>query len=248
MLINFLFDELLNDFDGTDLITYNKYNNKYDFKLRSEEDQIEEDYDRYQFRLHINSDSSPFMFINLNIDEIKLSIEDLNIEYLELTRQYKTDLMNAFNSCIYESGFNSIICERFTYALFHMIYVNGNPTYSIDTDTFCNIGDIEVPKAIEPVKDPRQDVRTKAWIGAVKLRDEFKCRRCGSNERLNAHHIIPICSEPDLAFDINNGISLCEKCHIEFHSKYGNSNIGHFECYEFIRGVENSEHGENGAT
>jgi len=225
-------------FDGIEMPyeVYNSTTNKYNFNLKSESDEIEDDScPGFEFKLHINKDSSPYIYYVLKLESLKESIESLDIS------PKKLGLAESFNSVVYDSAFVSEIIEQFTYGLFHMVYVNGNPTYNIDVDVLTEFDCIELPKVDEVVKDPRQDVRTKAWNGAVKLKDGFKCRRCGSDSRLNAHHIIPICAEPQLAFDINNGISLCERCHVDFHSKYGNLNIGHFECYEFIRNFEHIE-------
>ena len=47
----------------------------------------------------------------------------------------------------------------------------------------------------------------------VIARDGYKCRLCGSNIKIEAHHIFPRRDYPEWAGDINNGITLCEKCH-----------------------------------
>ena len=58
----------------------------------------------------------------------------------------------------------------------------------------------------------------KLWRLAVYKRDEFKCKKCGlkmnwKGKQLNAHHIRPWADYPVLRYDINNGITLCYKCH-----------------------------------
>lgn len=50
-------------------------------------------------------------------------------------------------------------------------------------------------------------------------RDNFKCI-CGSKEKLNAHHIIPIYADNTKIMDINNLITLCESCHKYIHSNH----------------------------
>lgn len=57
------------------------------------------------------------------------------------------------------------------------------------------------------------------WSLAVRERDGFMCRKCGSREKLNAHHIKPFADFPELRFDINNGITLWEDCHKKEHKK-----------------------------
>ncbi len=63
----------------------------------------------------------------------------------------------------------------------------------------------------------------KIWIGQVIGRDGIRCKLCNeeysNNNRLVANHIIPIrdIEKSELLFDINNGITLCEKCHYKIH-------------------------------
>jgi len=52
------------------------------------------------------------------------------------------------------------------------------------------------------------------WRTAVYERDRYTCQRCGAKGgQLNAHHIVPWCLSPAQRFDIDNGITLCVKCH-----------------------------------
>ncbi len=53
----------------------------------------------------------------------------------------------------------------------------------------------------------------KAWRKAVFIRDDFTCRECGKMGYITAHHIKSFAQYPELRFDLNNGITLCEKCH-----------------------------------
>ena len=55
--------------------------------------------------------------------------------------------------------------------------------------------------------------KSRHWCEDVKVRDINKCVRCGSTERVSAHHIKPWKDFPELRFDVNNGISLCGACH-----------------------------------
>ena len=61
----------------------------------------------------------------------------------------------------------------------------------------------------------------KHWRQNVLERDNYQCIECGSSEKLNAHHLKSWKNNPDLRFDITNGITLCEKCHIKWHQTYG---------------------------
>ena len=57
------------------------------------------------------------------------------------------------------------------------------------------------------------------WGRAVKKRDNNKCIRCGSTSKLEAHHIKHKKTNPELAFDVSNGITLCDQCHYKEHGK-----------------------------
>lgn len=54
------------------------------------------------------------------------------------------------------------------------------------------------------------------WAKQIKDRDKV-CVRCGSSERLEAHHIESYKVNPN-NWDLSNGILLCKKCHIIEHS------------------------------
>jgi hypothetical protein len=51
------------------------------------------------------------------------------------------------------------------------------------------------------------------WSRRVKCRDDKKCIWCGSHYNLTAHHIWHKEWVPESSLDIDNGITLCWKCH-----------------------------------
>lgn len=57
----------------------------------------------------------------------------------------------------------------------------------------------------------------KKWRIDVYKRDGFKCQMpgCRITRNLNAHHIQKWASASMLRYDIDNGITLCRKCHKE---------------------------------
>lgn len=62
----------------------------------------------------------------------------------------------------------------------------------------------------------------KRWRIDVFRRDGFACQSCGqTGGTLNAHHIKGFTSHPDLRFDLANGVTLCEPCHIARHQREG---------------------------
>lgn len=58
------------------------------------------------------------------------------------------------------------------------------------------------------------------WAHDVRKLHEV-CIKCGSSEHLAAHHIFPKNQYPEMRMNILNGITLCGKCHREFHHLYG---------------------------
>lgn len=63
------------------------------------------------------------------------------------------------------------------------------------------------------------------WRTAVFQRDDWTCQKCFKRWWItHAHHINNFADYRDLRVDVNNGITLCWKCHKEFHHLYGNQN------------------------
>lgn len=57
------------------------------------------------------------------------------------------------------------------------------------------------------------------WSKAIRKRDNYTCQECGLvNYSNHAHHIIGIITQPELAFELNNGTTLCRKCHLLRHN------------------------------
>lgn len=81
----------------------------------------------------------------------------------------------------------------------------------------------------------RHSFRARMWREAVFKRDDWTCQKTKhrGSLKLNAHHIKPFAKYPELRFDINNGITLSEKAHKEFHKKYGRTN-NREQILEFI--------------
>lgn len=66
----------------------------------------------------------------------------------------------------------------------------------------------------------RNSEEYQAWRVAVYKRDGFKCQHCKKPDlRLNAHHLKSFSEYPDLRFNVDNGITLCEQCHKKVHAK-----------------------------
>lgn len=61
------------------------------------------------------------------------------------------------------------------------------------------------------------------WSLDVRRRDGFTCQKCGkrSSKGMHAHHIEAYNTAIDLRHDMGNGITLCPRCHHDFHAIYG---------------------------
>jgi hypothetical protein len=55
------------------------------------------------------------------------------------------------------------------------------------------------------------------WKASVYERDHWTCRKCGAKKsdhiKIEAHHVKPFATFPELRFLIDNGLTLCKKCH-----------------------------------
>lgn len=72
------------------------------------------------------------------------------------------------------------------------------------------------------------------WKSEVLKKDNHTCQVCGiSKSRLQAHHLDSWHANPGKRFDIGNGVSLCKKCHVNFHKAYGARNNTKEQFAEF---------------
>lgn len=72
------------------------------------------------------------------------------------------------------------------------------------------------------------------WRNQVFQRDKV-CQCCGLDKRLHAHHIFGYEEHPELAYEVSNGIILCQFCHDKYHSVYGLKDINPVKLAKFIR-------------
>lgn len=63
----------------------------------------------------------------------------------------------------------------------------------------------------------KYDLEYIIWRKKVLDRCGGKCVKCGSYEKIQAHHINSWRNFPELRFSVDNGEAVCLKCHIEIH-------------------------------
>ena len=90
---------------------------------------------------------------------------------------------------------------------------------------------------INPINDSiRKSFEYKLWARAVKERDNFVCQKYGiKGDKLVTHHIQNFAQCPELRFITDNGITLSDKAHKEFHGKYGIKNNTKEQIEEFLQ-------------
>jgi hypothetical protein len=81
----------------------------------------------------------------------------------------------------------------------------------------------------------------KYWRSEVLKRDNYTCQCCGKlGGFLNAHHIVNFAEDEEMRFEIDNGITMCEKCHSisvkgSFHNIYGTKNNNQEQLDEYMK-------------
>lgn len=81
----------------------------------------------------------------------------------------------------------------------------------------------------------RNSIEYKLFIDSVFARDGYTCQKYGiKGVKLNVHHILNFSEHSELRFAIDNGITLSEKAHKEFHKIYGKKNNTREQIEEFL--------------
>ncbi len=71
----------------------------------------------------------------------------------------------------------------------------------------------------------RQTLEYRLWREAVYKKDKYHCVMCKKHcqkKDIVAHHIKSFSQYPEFRFDVNNGITLCRKCHFILHRSLKN--------------------------
>ena len=112
---------------------------------------------------------------------------------------------------------------------------------------FCVYGGVMKNVIIKTVYNLKSVPISKQWAmrKAKKLCKQRnpECSICGYTKHLEAHHIVPVHIDPDLACDQDNLITLCRSCHFtfgHFHNfrKYWNKHIvEHAQMISLMLGI-----------
>lgn len=66
----------------------------------------------------------------------------------------------------------------------------------------------------------RKSRRYQSWRAKVFKRDSYCCILCGENNGIEAHHLDGFETHKEKRYLVSNGITLCKKCHKDFHSRF----------------------------
>ena len=82
----------------------------------------------------------------------------------------------------------------------------------------------------------------KYWRREVFKRDSYTCQCCGDNKggNLRSHHLDGYSWCKEKRIDIDNGITLCDKCHKGFHDEYGYNNNTKEQFEKYIEKFKNT--------
>uniref|UniRef100_A0A6H2A452 HNH nuclease domain-containing protein n=1 Tax=viral metagenome TaxID=1070528 RepID=A0A6H2A452_9ZZZZ len=89
--------------------------------------------------------------------------------------------------------------------------------------------------------DLHHTIEWRKWRKSVFIRDNWTCQKCNKRgNKLHPHHIKNFSQYSELRFAIDNGITFCEDCHIDFHKIYGKQNNTREQIIKYLAGDSNS--------
>lgn len=117
-------------------------------------------------------------------------------------------------------------------------WIKENGSWSKGKSNIYVIGDKNVnwKNGITPENEKiRKSLESKLWHRACLERNNFTCQKyLIRGGKLRVHHIQNFAQYPELRFAIDNGITLSEKAHREFHKIYGKKNNNKEQLEEFL--------------
>lgn len=139
---------------------------------------------------------------------------------------HRSQMWSGVNWPLYQSGPRKLTCQRCQKEFVQ----RGTEAYSeFLKRKFCSMecakyGQKRLYGEEHPLFKPdsrRKSRRGKhgAWARAIISRDGAKCQQCGANNvELHAHHIKSFAQYPELRWELENGTTLCSKCHWAEHT------------------------------
>lgn len=114
-------------------------------------------------------------------------------------------------------------------------------------DSLFRFADLIADKVAERLLQAKQSrqkdrAREKEWAVAVYRRDGFSCVACFRKGcEITAHHLDSRSAFPDREFDVDNGVTVCRRCHKAFHRLYGYGGNTAAQFIEFVRMLREDE-------
>ena len=82
----------------------------------------------------------------------------------------------------------------------------------------------------------RKTPENRVWRKTIYKNNDYTCQKCLIRGGvLNAHHIESWDINEELRYDINNGITFCKSCHVDFHKKYGRGKNTREQLNKFLK-------------
>jgi len=116
------------------------------------------------------------------------------------------------------------------------LHINLNPNGSFKKGQMSGEKNVNWKGGITPIREQeRKRIEVKLWRKSVFERDNFTCQKYGVRTGgLVAHHINNFSEFSELQTSIENGITLSEQAHKEFHNKYGYRQNNKEQLLEFL--------------
>ena len=149
-------------------------------------------------------------------EKIKVKVEDLLISRVFV--RVRCDECGVENEILYQGYLNNVHEDGKTYCLkcASRIFNGGSNSYRWNESL------TEEERLIINTKSRTKNVDGYSeFKRAVMKRDHYMCVVCGSKKELHVHHLNSFSSDKDNRINPENGVCLCEDCHIRFHSIYG---------------------------
>lgn len=92
------------------------------------------------------------------------------------------------------------------------------------------------PKYIQERNKLKTSIEYRLWRESVFARDNWTCQKCDKrgSQKIHPHHIKNWIDNLEIRTSIENGITLCEKCHMLFHKEYGRKNNNKEQIIKFL--------------